>query len=354
MDITKVRPVIRNLRARAIDGKHQLVFWNKPVGGRLLGYSIRLRVNGVQGDWCDVPNKRVHWGYTYHAVVVRVPDVDPAEVVVTVRAVNEYRHSSPAPETHLATDYRVVLGDSRHSEPRLDRSPNRPHVFMSKEDDDMNLDENLLDWATEPAEYLFWNRTQEELALFCGHGKLRKTHRFNPIKLSADGQFRDLALNSNPVDARLEQFDCIPDMFILVTAKRSSYSFSFPSLEHSTDVVPAWAVDLREIGESPGFGKIRERLFHPFNYEAPGCWAIATRFTAAHRTKDSGWLTGYERYVLQAADECRDGSLVGGRVHRDLEGGCYLNDNGELVVHLESDTRAYVESWTIRDQRQPA
>lgn len=353
MDITKVRPIIRNLRARVIDEKRQLVFWNKPVGGRLLGYSIRLRVNGVQGDWQDIPNEGVHWGYTYHAVGVPVPDVDPAKVVVTVRAVNEYRHSSPAPETHLATDYRVVVGDSRHSEPRLDRSPNRPHIFMSK-GDDMRLDENLFDWATEPAEWLFWNRTQEELTFFCGQGKLRKTHQFNPIKLGTDGEICDLALNSNPVDARLERFDCIPDMFILVATKGSPYSYLFPNLEHPADVVPAWAVDLRQIGEDPEFGKILERSFRSFGYDTPGCWAILARFVAAHRTGNLGWLTGCERYVFQAANECRNDNLVGGRVHRDLEGACYLNDNGELVVHLESDTRAYVESWTIRSQRQSA
>lgn len=353
MDITKVRPVIRNLRARAVDGQHQLVFWNKPTGGRLLGYSIRLRVSGVQDDWWDVPNEHVHWGYTYHAVKVQVPDVDPADVVVTVRAVNEYRHSSPAPETHLAADYRVVVGDRRHSEPRLDRSPKRPHIFMSA-GNDMKSDENLFDWATEPAEFLFWNRTQEEMAFFCGRPKLRKALRFFPIKVGGNSEASDLAVRSRTVDARLERFDCVPDMFILVTAKGTPYSLSFPCLEHPTDNVPAWAVDLRGIGEDPGFGKIHERPFHPFDYDTPGCWAIATRFVAARRTNDPSWLTGYEQHVFQAANECRNGNLVGGRVHRDLNGGCYLNTNGELVVHLESEKRAYVQSWTIRVRRPSA
>lgn len=348
MDITKIRPVIKNLRARAIDGKHQLIFWNKPVGGRLLGYSIRLRVNGVQDDWQDVPSEYVHWGYTYHAVVIQVPEVDPADVVVTVRAVNEYRHSSPAPETHLATDYRVVVGDKRHDEPRLDRAPNRPHIFMSKDDNDPKRDENLFDWATEPAEFLFWNRTQEEVAFFSGRPRLRKALRFCPVKVDANGKFSDLVVRSHTVDARLERFDCVPDMFILVTSKGSPFSFSFPKLEHPTDDVPAWAVDLREMGADPEFGKIRERPFHPFDYDTPGCWAIATRFVAARRTNDPSWLTGYEQHVFQAASECRNGNLVGGRVHRDLDGGCYLNANGELVVHLESEKRAYVQSWTIR------
>ena len=352
VDITKVRPVIRNLRARVIDEEYQLVFWNKPVGGRLLGYSIRLRVNGVQGDWWDVPSEHVHWGYTYHAVVVKVPDVDPGDVVVTVRAVNEYRHSSPAPETHLATDYRVIVGDGRHDEPRLDRSPNRPHIFMSKNDDDMARDENLFDWATEPAEFLFWNRTQEELAFFVGRRKLRKTLRVCPIKVGVNGEVSDLAIRSPTVHACLERFDCVPDMFILVTAKSSPFSLFFSGLEHPTDDVPTWAVDLRKIGEDPDFGKVREWTFRPFNYDTPGCWAIATRFVAAYRTDDPSWLTGYEQHVFQAVSECRNGNLVGGRIHRDLDGGCYLNANGELVVHLESEKRAYVQSWTIRVRQQ--
>ena len=345
MDITKVRPVIRNLRARAIDGKHQLVFWNKPVGGRLLGYSIRLRVNGVQDDWCDVPNEHVRWGYTYHAVVVRVPDVDPAEVVVTVRAVNEYRHSSPTPETHLAADYKVVVGDRRHEEPRKNRGPRRPHLIMLPQEytetDELThvavkQMENLFDWALDPALWVFTNRTQEEIAFLCRGRKLRNTRRASRLLTDADGTTRDVPIASPPVDARIDQFDFNPDINILTSVQGSFAHSSLERLEYSTDDVPNWAKEMQQLSASDD-DQEAGRTWHSFDENTPGCWAIATHVVAAFVTKDTTWITKCGEHLLQASHECWDGRVVHGQVYKGMFVRCCRDFHHNLLMEVRSE-----------------
>ena len=357
VDITKVRPVIKNLRARAIDGKRQLVLWDKPTGGVLVGYDLRLRVSGGdQGAWCEVPNRNVYWGETHHAAIVSHDDVDPSDVTVSVRAANLHRHSALMPSTHLAADYKVIVGDSRIDEPRKNLGPNRPRLIMLPreytETDELTSAavkqmDNLFDWAREPAPWVFTNRTQEEIAFFCRGRKLRNTHQASRVLTDADGTTHDVPITSSPVDARIDQFDFEPDLDILTTVRGSFKSLSLRGLEYSTDNVPNWAEEMREIGANTEVDQETGRVSHPFDESTPGCWAIATHVVAAYVTRNSTWITKCREYLLQASHECWDGRVVHGQVYRGLSVCCWRDFRHNLLVGIESKDGDILGKFTL-------
>ena len=344
MDITEVRPAIKNLRARAIDGKSQMLIWDKPVGGLLIGYSIRFRIDGEQGEWQDILRSDVHWGDTHHAAVVPMPSADPGEVVVGVRAVNLHRHSSPAPETHLAADYKVLLGDNRHQEPRLNQAPNRPYLFMTSKleqesprlsADDLKRRENLFEWATQPAEWLFTNRTQEEIAFFCNRRGARRTLRPRRAVVGLADSVSDTPIAHDAVDAQIGCFDYEPDLLILTTVRGSFTSLSLPGLEHPVDQIPEWARDLQQIGPDLNVHRPTGRTFQPFDQNVPGCWGVATRVVAACETNDRTWFAQCDDHILQACGECWDGRIVGGYIRAGVSAFCFRDFNHGLVVQVE-------------------
>ena len=356
MDVSEVRPVIRNLRARVIDGKRQLVFWDKPTGGLLVGYSIRVRVNGEQRDWCAEANRDVHWGETHHAVEVQVDGADPADVVVSVKAKNVHRHSSPVPETHLAADYRVEVGDRRHDEPRKNLDPNRPQLFLRPHDngatddlkhDDLQSSENLFDWAVGLGEYRLSNRTLEEIAFLCHGRKVSNTPRVSRIVTDADGVTGDVTVTSSPVNARLDRFEYEPDLHILTAVKWSSRSLKLPPLEHTPGDSPAWAADLQNALDRHGVG-VEGRLVQPFGDDTPGCWGLATRVVAMHATGDAAWLRDRKDYASQAYSECWDGRVIAGHVYENIQAFCWRDFyNGVLVgLKLSDGTMPPVASFT--------
>lgn len=356
MDITKVRPVIRNLRARAIDGKRQLVLWDKPTGGVLVGYDIRLCVGDDQGAWREVSNRDVHWGETHHAVTVTHGDTDPFDVTVSVKAKNLHRHSDPTPSTHLATNYKVVVGDRRHEEPRKNRGPRRPHLIMLPQEytetDElthtaMKQMENLFDWAGEPAPWVFTNRTREEIAFFCRGRKLRNTHQASRLLTDADGTTHDVPITSPPVDAHLDQFDFEPDLYILTSVQGSFTSFTMRRLQYSPADVPNWAKEMQEIGTNDEFSPGIGRVSHLFDENAPGCWAIATYVVAAFVTGDTTWIAKCREHLLQASHECWDGRVVHGQVYRGISALCW-QEHRNLRVGLETEDGDILGVFTLK------
>ena len=346
MDITQVRPVIRNLRARAIDGKRQLVLWDKPTGGVLVGYDIRLCVGDDQGAWREVSNRDVHWGETHHAVTVTHGRADPFDVTVSVRAKNLHRHSDPMPSTHLATNYKVVVGDRRHEEPRKNRGPSRPYLIMLPQEytetDELTYAavkqmDNLSDWAVEPFAQVFTNRTQEEIAFLCRGRKLRNTRRATRLLIDADGTTRDVPIASPPVDARIDQFDFNPDLNILTSVQGSFTVTDFGPLEYSTDDVPNWAKEMEEIGTNDEADRETGRVSHPFDENAPGCWAVATCVVAAFVTGDTTWIAKCREHLLQASHECWDGRVVHGQVYREMSVRCWRDFRHNLLVEVRSE-----------------
>ena len=356
VDITKVRPVIRNLRARAIDGKRQLVLWDKPAGGVLVGYDIRLRVSGDQGAWREVPNRDVHWGKTHHSVIVPHGNADPSDVTVSVKAKNLHRHSDPTPSTHLAADYKVIVGDKRHDEPRKNLGPNRPRLIMlpreHTETDELTSAavkqmDNLFDWAREPAPWVFTNRTQEEIAFFCRGRKLRNTHQPSRLRTDADGTIHDVPITSPPVDARIDQFDFEPDLYILTLVRGSFMSIRLRHLEYSPDDTPNWAKEMQEIGVNAEVDQEAGRVSHPFDENMPGCWAIATHVVAAYVTGDQTWIAKCREYLLQASHECWDGRVVHGQVYNGISVHCCRDFRHNLLVGLKSEDDSILGVFTI-------
>ncbi len=356
MDITKVRPVIRNLRARAIDGKRQLVLWDKPTGGVLVGYDIRLCVGDDQGAWREVANRDVYWGETHHAVTVTHGNADPFNVTVSVKAKNLHRHSDPTPSTHLAANYKVVIGDRRHEEPRKNLGPDRPHLIMLPQEytetDELTHAavkqmDNLFNWAAEPASQVFTNRTQEEIAFLCRGRKLRNTRRTSRLLTDADGTTRDVPIASPPVDARIDQFDFNPDINILTSVQGSFTSTDFGILEYSADDVPNWAQEMHEIGTNDEADQEAGRVRHWFNENTPGCWAIATYVVAAFVTGDTTWIAKCCEHLLQASHECWDGRVVRGQVYRGISVLCW-QEHRNLRVGLESEDGSVLGVFTLK------
>lgn len=356
MDVSEVRPVIRNLRARAIDGKNQLVLWDKPTGGVLVGYDIRLCFGNAQEPWREVSDRDVHWGETHHAVIVHHGDADPSEVTVSVKAANLHRHSDPTPSTHLAADYKVVVGDRRQDEPRKNLNPSRPHLIMlpreyTKTDEltraAVKQMDNLFDWAREPAPWVFTNRTQEEIAFFCRGRKLRNTHQVSRLRTDADGTTHDVPITSPPVNARIDQFEFEPDLYVLTTVRGSFASLSLSHLEYSTDDVPDWAKEMQAIGTNDGVDQEVGRVSHPFDENTPGCWAIATYVVRAYVTGDTTWVTKCREHLLQASDECWDGRVVHGAVYRGIDVRCWRDFRHDLRVGLKSEDGGILGVYTI-------
>lgn len=346
MDITEVRPVIRNLRARAIDGKRQLVLWDKPTGGVLVGYDIRLCVGGDQGAWREVSNRDVYWGETHHALTITHGNADPFDVIVSVRAKNLHRHSDPMPSTHLAANYKVVVGDRRHEEPRKNLGPSRPHLTMLPQEytatdelthADVKQMDNLFDWAREPAPWIFTNRTREEIAFFCRGRKLRNTHQASRLLTDADGTTHDVPITSAPVDARIDQFDFEPDLYILTSVQGSFTSFTMKRLEYPAADVPSWAKEMQEIGANDEYDQEAGRVSHPFDESVPGCWVIATYVVAAFVTDDRTWIAKCREHLLQASRECWDGRVVHGQVYKGISVHCWRDFRHNLLVGLRSE-----------------
>lgn len=248
------------------------------------------------------------------------------------------------PETHLAADYRVEVGDRRHAEPRANRDPNKPHLFMmpheSEETDELSHDdlkryENLLDWTVKPGEFLLSNRTQEEISLFCRKGQLYHTYRAIRVTTDADGNTRDVPVTSRPVNACLDQFEYDPDIYLLTTVRCSSRSLKLQLTQPLTGNIPTWVTDFQDAVARYGQG-VEGRIFQPFDETTPGCWAVATHVVAAHETGNKMWAAKAQEHMLQAAEECWDGRIVGGLVYRGISAFCWRDFQHRLIVALES------------------
>ena len=347
VDITKIRPRLSNLRARAIDDKRQMVFWDAPSGGTLVGYDIRVRVNGEQEDWTEVPLEMVSKSDSFHSTVITHGSIDPQEIVVSVRAVNEHRHSDPIPETHLAANYKWLMTDCRHDEPRLDRAPNRPTLAMSDIDSE-EFSENMLDWAKDHPTYSWWNTTLEEMLRFTGKRLSQSSGRLFRMTRGSGEETIETTDFPRPVNALLNGPMGEPDLFILTGTQRSSLEMAIRGLEVGPDEAPRWAESLERAAKDEGYGRIADREFFPFGNKTPGSWGLATRFVALHREECDSWLQGYENFVIKAFEECHGGKAVGGTVAGDLQVLCYTQGKAELVVHLESHDASELRSWTIR------
>ena len=345
--IERVRPEIRSLRARVIDEKSQLLIWDKPVGGRLVAYSIRFRVNGVRDDWREVRNEDVYRGDAYHALKILVPDADPADVVVSVRAMNEHRHSDPVPETHLAADYKVIVGDKRHDEPRHNRSLRKPHLLMSH-DGRVNLDENLMDWATTRVEWMFWNYTLEEVLYFGRSNGNARTFEVRRVLTDSNGELSEVAVPANAAATRIDRVEYEPDFFILTSTRGSFFSINDLILEHSEDDLPDWSRSLQKLNPDGGFIKHLGRTFHWFTNDTPGCWQTAARVVAMHETGCQEWMAGGQHDAVRALHECGTDQVIGGTVRGDSFVGCYATDRGELKVRLEWNDERDTKVFTLR------
>ena len=346
-DISQVRPIVKNLRARAIDGKSQLVFWDKPSGGHLVGYSSRIRSDDQQEPWKEVPARDIYWGNEYHAVRIPHGPTDPADVVVGIRAANVHRHSDPSPETHLAADYIVLIGFlGRDGEPRTSLAPKRPH-FALVEEGDSTARENILDWATKPLEQVFHNHSLEEVRYLSGARRTRRSQRVCRAAQSADGWTRESCGLPHAANALLDRSMGQPDLTILTMTQRSSQEMHF-EIEHATDDAPRWSRVLQQ-GEAARMEGVGDgRLFEPFGANSPGCWALATHVVAMHVSGSDRWLTGADDEIERAYVECWEGSMIGGHVYQNLQVGCYRDFRRGLVVHLESDDGEELKSWTLR------
>lgn len=351
MDITKVRPRVVNLRARAIDDERQMIFWDAPIGGRLVGYDIRVRVSGKQEKWSKLPLDRVNKSDSYHSTVIVHGPIDPQEIVVSVRGVNEHRHSDPSPETHLASDYKWLMTDIRHGEPRRNKDPKRPHLAMSNVDSS-EFSENMLDWAVDHTYVTWWNITLEEMLHFT-HKRLPQTSgRLFRLRGGTSREGSETTELPSPVNALLDGPMGEPDLFVLTATQRSSMEMSISVLEVEPDEAPRWAELLESAGDEKGYGRIADRQFLPFGRATPGSWGLATRFVALHRSGDKSWLEGYEEFAVKAIDECSGETVVGGTVLGNLQALCYSQGNSKLVVHLEAPDGSDLRSWTLRPNAQ--
>lgn len=347
MDITKVRPRVVNLRARAIDDERQMIFWDAPIGGKLVGYDIRVRVCGEQGKWSELPLDWVSKSDSYHSTVLVHGPIDPQEIVVSVRGVNEHRHSDPSPETHLASNYKWLMTDIRHGEPRKNKDPKRPHLAISKVNSG-EFSENMLDWAVDHTHMTWWNITMEEMLHFT-HKRLPHTSgRLFRLRGGTNREASETSELPSPVNALLDGPMGEPDLFVLTATVRSSMEMCIGVLEVEPDEAPRWADLLESAGDETGHGRIADRRFLPFGHATPGSWGLATRFVARHRSGDESWLKGFEEFAVKAFDECRGETAVGGTVLGDLQALCYLQGDSELVVHLESRDGRDLRSWTLR------
>lgn len=347
VDITKVRPRVMNLRARAMDDERQMIFWDAPIGGKLVGYDIRVRVSGKQEEWRELPLEWVNKSDSYHSTVVVHGLIDPQEIVVSVRGVNEHRHSDPSPETHLASNYRWLMTDICHGEPRKNKAPNRPHLAMSRVDSE-EFSENMLDWAVDHTYMTWWNITLEEMLRFT-HKRLPHTlRRLSRLGRAPDGEVIETTDLPSPVNALLSGPMGQPDLFVLTATQRSSMEMAIGILEVEPDEAPQWAEFLESIGDEEGYGRVAGQEYVPFGHKTPGSWGLSTRFVALYRSEDESWLEGYEDFAVRAIEECNGERAVGGTVLGDMQALCYSQGDSELVVHLESRDGSDLRSWTIR------
>ena len=284
---------------------------------------------------------------SYHSTVVVHGPIDPQEIVVSIRAVNEHRHSDPSPETHLAASYKWIMTDVRHDEPRKNKAPNRPSLAMSNVDSD-EFSENMLDWAVGHTHMTWWNITLEEML---GFTHRRLTHNVGRLFRLLEGSNREMIETTDlpsPVNALLSAPMGEPDFFILTATQRSSMEMGIGTLEVEPGESPHWVQLLEDTGDEGGYGRIADREYVPFGHMTPGSWGLATRFVAMHKSDDEAWLEGYEAFVAKAFEECSGDRAVGGTVKGDLQALCYWSGEAALVVHLESRDGSDLRSWTIR------
>ena len=315
------------------------MFWDKPRGGLLVGYSRRIRRGNQRRSLGGYPARG-------HSLGRRVPRSahlsmaapDPADVVVGIRAANVHRHSDPSPETHLAADYMVLVGLlGRDGEPRTSLAPNRPHFELVPRQE-----------TVPPLERICWIGRRNRLSMsstttrskryyiYRTPDALGRSQQFYRAAQTSAGWTRDSCSLPPAANPLLDRPMGCPDLTILTMTRRSSHEMHF-EIEHSIDDAPRWSSALQQ-GEAAKMAGVGDgRLFELFGANSPGCWALATRLVAMHVSGSDRWLTGAGDDVQRAYVECWEGSMIGGHVYQDLQVGCYRDFRSGLVVHVESD-----------------